>query len=98
DHGGGGGGDVGRDAAGVDDGDLDGVAGERHVGAHRLGEAAHGELRGAVRGHAGLCEIAIEATDIDQVAVTGRDQVGQEGLGAVDDAPQVDAQQALERA
>jgi hypothetical protein len=31
------------------------------------------------------------------VAIAGRDQVRQEGVGAVDDAPQVDREQALER-
>ena len=64
--------------------------------AQGVGEAAHGELGrvvGGLRRHADEPE---HAGEVDDVALTRRLEVGQEGLGAVDHAPEVDVHQPLE--
>ncbi len=88
-------GDAGRDAARVDDADADRVPLEEHLGAQGLGEAAHGELRGAVVRHPGLGQVAVEARDVHHVSVAGGDQVRQEGLRPVDDTVQVHPEDSL---
>ncbi len=84
-------GDRGLDAAGVHDGDADRVVGDEHLLAHRLGHPAHGVLRGVVHALPGHRDQPEERGQVDQVPVAGGDQVRQELLGAVHDAPEVDA-------
>ena len=71
-------------------------AGQDHLLAQRLGEAADPELRGVVGGLARHADQPEQARDVHDVAVAGLDQVGQELLGAVHDAPEVDVHDPLE--
>src|SRR6478609_11114906 len=88
--------DPGADATGVDAGDRHRVAVDEHLLADRLGQPADGVLRGVVRRLAGHRHQPEERGDVDQGAVAARDEVGQELLGAVDDAPEVDADDPVE--
>ncbi len=89
-------GDVGLDAAGVHAGDLDRPVAEHHLLTQRLGEPAHGELRGVVGALRRHREQSEDARDVDDVTVAGLDEMRQERLGAVDDAPEVDVHDPVE--
>ena len=82
--------DVGLDAAGVHRRHLDRMLGDFHLLPQCLGEPAHRELRRVVGGVPGHRKQPEHAGDVDDVAITGFDEVGEEHLGAVDDAPEVD--------
>lgn len=84
-----------RTPPGWDDADLHRVPGGQHLRAQALGEAPDAELAGAVRRHAALAHDPVEAGHVDHVPVAGGDQVGQERLGAVQDAEQVDRPDAV---
>ena len=89
-------GDVGVDATGVHAADAHLVPGDEHLLAQRLGEPAHAELRGVVGALGGHADQAEDAGQVDDVAVAGSDEVRQERLGAVHDAPEVDAHDPVE--
>ncbi len=77
-------------------GDLDRMLGDQHLLAQRLGEAAHGEFGrvvGALTGHGNQPE---QARDVDDVSVAGCDHMREKGFGPVDDAPEVDVDDALD--
>ncbi len=75
---------------------LDRMARQRHLLPQRLGESADRELGRVVGGLAGHREQPEDARHVDDVPVAGRDQVRQERLGAVDDAPEVDVHHPLD--
>ncbi len=83
--------DVGLDPAGVHAGGADARAGELEVLPQGLGEAAYGELAGVVAAHQRLRGEAEDARDVDHVSRARGLEVGEERLGAVDDAPEVHA-------
>jgi hypothetical protein len=89
-------GDRGLDPAGVDAGDGDRVAGDRELHPQRLGEAADPELRRVVRGLPRHPQQPEQARDVHDVPVAGLDEVGQELLGALHHAPEVDVHDPLE--
>ena len=84
------------DAAGVHGGDLDGMTVRDHLLTQRLGEPANGELGRVVGGLTRDGEDAEKAGDVDDVAVAGLDEVREERLRAVDDAPEVDVHHAFD--
>ena len=77
-------------------GHRDRMVGQDHLLPQCLAESANRELRRVVGGLAGHREQSENAGDVDDVAVTGGDQVRQEGLGAVDHAPVIDVHDALD--
>ncbi len=87
-------GDVRADAAGEDDGDADARA--LQLGEERLGEELHRRLRGAVGGLARNGEEAAHARHVEQARLGALEQLGQERLRHVDDAPEVDVHDALD--
>ncbi len=88
--------DVGLDAAGVDRRHRHRCTLDLELHAQRVGEAADGELGCVVGRLGGDADEPEHARDVDDVALTRRLEVGEERLGAVDDAPEVDAHQPLE--
>src|SRR5690554_4866374 len=89
-------GDVGADSAGVYAADLHRLVFQFHFLAQGFGEAPNGKLGrvvGALLGHA---DQAKYAGDVHHMALTGFDQVGQEGAGAVGHAPEVDIHHPFE--
>ena len=83
--------DVGANAARVHAGGRDAASLQVQFLAQGFGKAAHGELGGVVAAHARLGKQAEHAGGVDHMAVAAGFEVRQEGLGAVDHAPEVDA-------
>ena len=77
-------------------GDLDRPPVGDHLLPQGLGEPADGELRGVVGGLARHPHQPEEAGDVHDVSVTGLDEMRQERLRAMHDAPEVDVHHPLE--
>ena len=88
--------DVGLDPARVDGRHRDLGALDLELHAQRVGEAADGELGRVVGRLRGDADQAEHAGEVDDVTLAGRLEVGQERLGPVHHAPEVDVHQPFE--
>ena len=79
----------------VNTGDLKRHLRCQHLDAQRLGEPAYGEFGSDVGRLGGDRDQPEQAGDIHQMAVTGGDEVGQEGHGAIHDPPKIGVHHTL---
>src|SRR5690606_20584979 len=89
-------GDVGTDAARVHTGGTDWYAAEFQFLAQGFGVATYGKFGGVIGALARNRHEAEQAGQIDDVAITGSLQMGEECLGAVHHTPEVDAHDPFE--
>ena len=87
--------DVRLDAARMDRGRRYGMPRDLQFHVQRVGEASDAELGGVVGGLRRHRDQPEDAGDVHDVPLARPDQVGQERLGPVDDAPEVDPHQPV---